>query len=141
MRSASKAWPSRLLAATVVLALAAAYAIGAYAHAAGHQPPQAGHAEALSDTDGHDGHASASVAAAPDHGDACGHAGCGHGEDHPSHSLDCCDTICHGGQAILAAAPVVPAALRAAPPIGPAAALHGADASGLDRPPKPFRSI
>ena len=111
MRSASRAWPSRLFAAAVALALAVACVIGAYAHAAGHQPPHAGHAEALSDIGGHDGYASSSVSVAPDHGHARGHAGCGHDADHPGHSLDCCDTICYGGQAILAAAPVVSAAL------------------------------
>jgi hypothetical protein len=130
-----------LFAAAVALALAVACVIGAYAHAAGHQPPHAGHAEALSHTGGHDGYAASPVAVAPDHDHARGHADRGHDADHPGHSLDCCDTICYGGQAILAAAPVVPAALPAAPSVEPAAAFYGADPGGLDRPPKPFRSV
>jgi hypothetical protein len=151
MRSASKAWSPRLLAATVALALVVACVIGAYAHASGHQPPPAGHAvavlaatmaDALSGADGHGGeHAAAAPVFAADCDHAHGPADCRHDADHPGHSLDCCDTVCNGGQAILAAAPVVPAALPAAPSMEPAAALRGADPGGLDRPPKPFRSV
>jgi hypothetical protein len=152
MPRVSKAWPLRLLAAAVALALAVAHAVGAYAHAAGHQLPHAGHpvviqSAAMAGTQPHADHggegaqhAPASVVLAPDRDHAHGPADGGQGEDHhPGHSLDSCDTICHGGQAILAAAPVVPAPLLAAPSIEPAAALHGADPGGLDRPPKPFR--
>jgi hypothetical protein len=136
MHSASKAWPSRLLAVAVALALAVAYVIGAYAHAAGHQHED--HLGVVADALDHADHVA--VAAAPDGDEAPGQPGGAHDEDSTGHSLDCYDTICHGGQAILAAAPVLPAALRAAPSIESAAALHGADHGGLDRPPKPFRS-
>jgi hypothetical protein len=135
MCSASKAWPSRLLATAVALVLAFTYVVGAYAHAAGHQErhARAGYAETLSDgiTTG------APVAGLYDHG-YCAHGG-GQDCDEPEQSSDCCDTICHGGQAILATAPVVPHVALEAPAIEPVAALQGADSAGLDRPPKAIR--
>jgi hypothetical protein len=135
MHSASQAWPLRLLAAAVALALAVAYAIGAYAHAAGHQ--HGGHLAVAADALDHADYVA--MAAAPDGDESPGQSG-DHDEDGAGHSLDCYDTICHGGQAILAAAPVLAAALAAAPPIESAPALQGTDHGGLDRPPKPFRS-
>jgi hypothetical protein len=118
--------------------------VGAYAHAAGHQPPQACHsavaAEAQSDTGGH-GRTIATAIAAPDRGHGHGPADCRHDEDRPGHSLDCSDTICHGAQAILAEVLVVSASLLSGPSMEPVAALDGADSSGLDRPPKPFRFV
>jgi hypothetical protein len=139
MRSASTAWPSRLLAAAIALVLVVAYVIGAYAHAVGHQAPLAGHATSLSDAGGHADHAAA-LAVAAGHDQAHGHPDSGHDDDRKGHTLDCCDTICHGGQAILAEDAVIPASLMAVPSIEPAATLHGADPGGFDRPPKPFRS-
>jgi hypothetical protein len=47
--------------------------------------------------------------------------------------------ICHGGQAILAAAAPLPHPALHAPLILPSAAIDGAESGGLDRPPKPFR--
>jgi hypothetical protein len=139
MRSASKAWPSRLLATVMMLALVAAYAIGAYAHAAGHPlPPAAGSAHvawAAGHAGGHGAHHASAVSAATlEAGHAGGHHdGGGAGQSAP----DCgCDTICHGGQAILAPdAPVLPQP-HGVPAVQPVAAFDGAEPGGLDRPPK-----
>ena len=102
MRGVSQAWPARLLAAAPALALVVACVIGAYAHATGHELPAAEHAAAAVDAGHHVGHhgrrrPSQGISATPTiDGDGVGH------------SPDCCDTICHGGQAILAAyAPVL----------------------------------
>jgi hypothetical protein len=142
MLSAFTAWPSRLLAAAAALALMVASVIGAYAHAAGHEPPHSAVAAAAqSDAGGHGAKAVAAPAAAPDRGHAHGPADCGHDQDRPGHSLDCCDTACHGAQAILAEVLVVPASLLSGPSMEAAAALDGADSGGLDRPPKPFRFV
>jgi hypothetical protein len=140
MHSASKTWPPRLLATAVALALVVAYVVSAYAHAAGHQPADPGHAAAVAAAGDHADRAFAAVATAPERDQARGQADGGHDEEPAGHSLDCYDTICHGGQAILAAVPVIAASVLAAPFMGPTAALHGTDPGGLDRPPKPFRS-
>jgi hypothetical protein len=133
MRSSTKAWPARLLAAVLVLALTVAAGVGAYAHAAGHGSPSAGHAAA--DAGDYAGPLSESVTSQPGQ---VGHAhDCGGTDQAP---FDCCDTICHGGQAILAAAVLVPHAVLPAPLIQPASAFDSAEPDGLDRPPKPFRS-
>jgi hypothetical protein len=129
-----------LLAAAVALALGIAYVVGAYAHAAGHHPAHAEYATALFGTGNHEDDASAGGAAAAHHDDVVDYPDSGHGEECPGHSLDCYDTICHGGQAILAAAPVVAAAVLAAPSIAQAALLRGAYPGGPDRPPKPLRT-
>lgn len=138
MRSGAKAWPARLLAATMALGLVVACIIGAYAHAAGHALPEAEHTTAAIDATGQEiqnGHLSEPAASKP------GQVGAPHDSDGTGHSpLEGCDFICHGGQAILAAAVLVPpAVLDSAPLIQPAAALHGAEPTSLDRPPKPFR--
>ena len=131
MRSAPKSWPARLLAAVTALALLLASGIGAYTHAAGH-----GHAEAqaaeVGDGGHHAGHhAPASVSPAGGHvGGAVDRGDTGH--SYP----DCCDTICHGGQAILAAATVVPHPPLYVPLIQSAAAFDGAEPGDLERPPK-----
>jgi hypothetical protein len=140
MRSVVRAWPSRLLATALALALTLAYGIAAYAHGAGHQLPPSAVAAAGVDA-GHSGDAAAEPGTAtPDHSHQQGHSGGCPDRDGTGNAPDCCDMLYHGGQAILAAAPVVPHPLLAAPAIAPAAALHGADPGGLDRPPKPFRS-
>jgi hypothetical protein len=143
MRSVSKVWPGQLLAAVTVLALVLANAIGAYAHAAGHALPPAEFAQAVSGGDDHVGHGHRVLAmeAAADrgqsgHSHSHGHEGDGTGHAH----LDCCDTICHGGQAILAPDAFNLALPHAVPVIGAVAALDGAEPAGFDRPPKTVRS-
>jgi hypothetical protein len=146
MRNVSKVWPGRLLAAVTVLALVLASAIGAYAHAAAHALPPAEGAEAVAGTAGHAGphrHAPATETAAEP-----GHMGQGHG-DGPGHGqeddgagqahLECCDTICHGGQAILAPLAFALPPPHSAPVMNAVAAFLGAEPGGLDRPPKVSR--
>jgi hypothetical protein len=143
MRSASKGWPTRLLATAVALALAVVYVIGAYAHAMAHPLPRSGDAAASIHASHHAsppgaGHAPAVSTTAPDHGRLPA-APIGDDRDGTEHSLDCCDMMCHGGIAILATALVVSHRLLGAPAMEPAAVLLGAAAPGLDRPPKPFQ--
>jgi hypothetical protein len=138
MRRVTKAWPTRLLAAVTALALVVACVVGAYAHAAGHASPAAEHAAAAADTDDHAEHhrgqLSETATSNPGH---VGHAhDCGGTDQTP---FDCCDTICHGGQAILATAVLVPHPALSAPLIQSASAFGSAEPDGLDRPPKPFR--
>lgn len=134
MRSVSPAWPARLLAAVTALALVVACVVGAYAHAAGHALPSAAHGAAMVGDGGHAGHhAPLSKMATPAPGQTGGAHDCdGTGHSHP----DYYDTICHGGQAILAAAMLVPHPTLYAPLIQSAAAFDGAEPGGLDRPPK-----
>jgi hypothetical protein len=146
MRNVSKVWQRRLLAAVTLLALVMANAIGAYAHAAGHAH-QAQHAEAPAWTADHCGHhrhiAAAEAPAEPaDKGDASG-PGHNHARDHGQEGdgtgqvhLDCCDTICHGGQAILAPVAFDLPSSCGMPMMGAVAAFLGAVPGGLDRPPK-----
>jgi len=137
MRSNTTAWTARLLAAVAALALVVACTVGAYAHAAGHALPAHEHAVPASHAAHHAVH----------HGDTCepavsktGHVGHAHGCDGTSQSpLDCCDTLCHGGPAILAQSVLVPHPALYAPLIHSATAFDGAGPAGLDRPPKPFR--
>ncbi|HEX6000533.1 MAG TPA: hypothetical protein VFZ16_14240 [Hyphomicrobiaceae bacterium] len=146
MRSVFRAWPSRLLATVMALALLASYSIGAYAHATGHHA--SGHrmdrhrlAQAVqaTSTDGQadralQHYASArDTAAEPQAGQMGGADG-----NKPGQALDCCDTICHGGQAVLAAGAVVLRPPLSLPAIEAAAAFYGASPGGLDRPPKAF---
>jgi hypothetical protein len=143
MRSVFQAWPARLLAAAMALALAVSCVVGAYAHAVGHASPGSEHETVVVGTGNHAGHhAASSGPAAQKHrhiGGAHDCDGTGHSPLAPLASLDCCDTICHGGQAILAASLPVPHPTHHAPLIQPAAAFVGAEPGGLDRPPKPFR--
>lgn len=137
MRSISKAWPARLLAAVNAFALAAACVVGAYAHAAGHASLSAERAAAAADARdhaGHQGHVSEPATSKP------GQIGNAHDCDGTDQlPLDCCDSICHGGQAILAASVLVPHPAPCAPLMQSAATFDGAEPGGLDRPPKPFR--
>jgi len=138
MRSVTKAWPARLLAAVMALALMVASVVGAYAHAAGHGSPSTEHAVAAADAGNHAGqhrgHRSEPATSKPGH---VGHAHDGGGLEQTP--FDSCDSICHGVQAILAAAVIVPHPALCAPPIQSASALDSAEPGGLDRPPKPFR--
>ena len=135
--SAPTAWSSRLLAAAAALVLAVASAIGAYAHAAGHHTAHTDHhavaAGAAVAVAGHGGEGTAAALPAPGCSDAHGVVNCSHGHDHPRHSLDCCDTVCHGGQAILTPTLVVPASLRSAPSMEPAVARCGAHTGGREQ--------
>jgi hypothetical protein len=139
MRRASTAWQRRLLAAVTALALAVVGVVGAYAHAAGHALPAAEHAAAApkaGDHAGHGEHGCEPAATRP------GHTDVPHDCDGAGHSpLDCCDSICHGGPAILAAYVAVPHPALHAALILSAAAFDGAGPAGLDRPPKPFRLV
>jgi hypothetical protein len=137
MCNISKVWPARLLAAMMALALVAACAIGAYAHAAGHALPVAEHAEVgTADHAGHH-HAPVMKAAAVEPGPV-GHSHDGDGTGHGH--LDYCDTICHGGQAILPPDALDLPLPHSMPVIGSVAAFDGAEPGGLDRPPKTARS-
>jgi hypothetical protein len=141
MRSVFQAWPARLLAALTALALIAACVTGAYVHAAEHTPLHlAEHGTTAVGAGGHAGHhhAPAPKAATP----KLGHIGDVHDGDGTGQShLDCCDTLCHGGQAILVASLPVPHPTLYAPLIRAATALDGAEPGGLERPPKPSRPV
>jgi hypothetical protein len=139
MRRVSKAWQKRLLAAGTALALAVVGVVGAYAHAAGHAVPAAELAVAMGGDGDHAGHGEQSCE--PGAGKP-GHTHVPYDCDATGHSpLDCCDSICHGGQAILAVSVAVPHPALCAPLILSAAAIDGAGPAGLERPPKPFRPI
>jgi hypothetical protein len=131
MRSAEKSWPARLLAAVTALALLVASGMGAYAHAAGHGQHEA-QAAAAGDAAPHaEHHAPASNVP------ATGHVDGGLDRSDTGHSFpDSCDTICHGGQAILATTPLVPHPTLSRPVVQSAAAFDGAEPGGLERPPK-----
>ncbi len=132
MRNVSKVWPARLLAAVTALALVLACTIGAYAHAARHGRHAEAQPAAGGDAGQHAGH-HAPASDAP----TLGHVDGGLDRGDTGHSYpDCCDTICHGGQAILAAATVVPHPALCVPLVQSAAALDGAKPGGLERPPK-----
>src|SRR5262245_55647527 len=135
MCTASRAWPSRLHAAAMALALMVACVVGAHAHAKGHQAHHAGAApvETLSEAI-----AGGPVAAAYDHS-SCAQGG-SHDCEQPEQAPDCCDTTCHCGHAILAAVAVVPHPRLSAPAIEPVAAPGGVESAGLDRPPKAYPS-
>src|SRR5262245_21837420 len=125
----------RLFAAATTLALALVGIVGAYAHAAGHALPATTHITA--DAGDHAGHGGLGCEPAATE---LGHTGTPNDGDGTGHSpLDCCDSICHGGQAILADAVAVSQPPLYVPRIQSAAALHGAESAGLDRPPKPFQ--
>ena len=136
MRSNTTTWTARLLAAVTALALVVACTVGAYAHAAGHALPAHEHAVAASHAAGDAGQEDTCEPAVP----KTGHVGHAHDCDGTSQSpLDCCDTLCHGGQAILAPSVLVPHPALSAPLIQSAAPFDGAGSAGLDRPPRLFR--
>ena len=121
MRSAKHRWQAQLISAAIALAVVFASSIGAYAHALAHR----GHAHAAS----HQDSGAAPVASGIEHkGDpqkapAGTHAGC-------------CDSICHGGYAIVGqVSPVLPQP-QAMPPIPVIRANAEAEPHSLDRPPR-----
>jgi hypothetical protein len=116
-----------LIATVAALALIVASAIGAFGHAAGH----AGHAPLHMSYA--DGLATAPAATGAGHG----HAGCDHekGEKGQPHA-NCCDTICHGGQAVLTSTLALPLPVAGAMFFRPSASLHSQPPGRLDRPPR-----
>jgi len=127
MRSVCKAWPSRLISAATALALIVASAVGAFSHAAGH-----GHHSPL-----HVAHAQSLEVASPAADTQHSHVGSDHeqGDNTQAHST-CCDTICHGGQAVLASALALPLPLAGASFFQPSASLHSKPPGCLERPPR-----
>jgi len=132
MRSVCQAWPSRLISSVTALALIVASAIGAFGHAAAHadhSPLHVSHAHGV---------ATAPAATDAGHGHAgYGHAGCDHekGEKGQPHA-NCCDTICHGGQAVLTSALALPLPVVGATFFRPSASLHSKPPGCLERPPR-----
>jgi len=127
MRSVCKTWPGRLVAAVTTLALILASAIGAYAHAAGHAHHTPLHATHLVSGHLHAAH----IEADRPHPQGEHERG-----DADNSHADCLDTICHGGQAILAEVTVMPHPEAGAPAAGPSPSLKRAQSSGPERPPK-----
>jgi hypothetical protein len=123
MRRANHRWSVRLLSATIALAVVCASSIGAYGHALAHC--HYGHAHAAQPQD---------RAAAPDAG-AVANKGQPHKSPAATHA-DCCDSICHGGYAIVGQARPVSPPPQAKPPIAMMRADAGAEPRSLDRPPK-----
>jgi len=127
MRSVCKTWQPRLISTVAALALIVASAIGAFGHAAGHghhSPLDVAHAESVEP---------ASTASDTRHG----HVGCDHekGEKGQPHA-NCCDTICHGGQAVLTSALALPLPVAGATLFRPSASLHSQPPGCLERPPR-----
>ena len=163
MRSGCNTWPARLIATVATLALVVACTLGAYAHAAGHRHHSAGHASQGVAAHGafaenapgqvhsahghvahtHVGHTHVGRSHA---GHNVGHSHAGHnvGHSHAGHdggdadksNADCCNALCHCAHAILAAAPVIPHLLLAAPPMQAEVSLDSAVVGGLERPPR-----
>jgi hypothetical protein len=130
MRSACKMRRTRLVSAVATLALVFASTIGAFGHAVSH----CHHAVAV---DAPDVHAvEASVTAAHPEPDQTGYED---GNDNPCqpHS-NCCDTFCHGGQAILTVPPILSPPPPATSPVSrPDLTDRGAPAC-IERPPRFF---
>jgi hypothetical protein len=127
-----------LLATLATLALVVASAVGTYAHAAGHgHHHHALHAQhsaphAAHQHDPAQGEA-AQAAAEVDVSHPCdGHKPTGLGHSH----ADCCDTICHGGYAILSLAGDVSPVLGPAPFTALVTQGGGTRPGSLDRPPR-----
>src|SRR4029453_5406724 len=123
MGSAKQRWAARLISAAMALALVVASAVGGYAHALAHC--HHGHAHAAQ----HQDSGAAPVASGmeqkgePQKAPAANHA-------------DCCDTICHGGYAIVGqASPILPLP-QSTPSIPLMRADAGAEPRSLDRPPR-----
>jgi hypothetical protein len=123
MRGANHRRSVRLISAVIALAVVCASSVGAYAHALAHC--HYGHADAAQPQD---------QVAAPDSGAV---ANKGQPQKSPAAThADCCDTICHGGYAIVGEA----GPLSSPPQIRPAVAMTradtGAEPRSLDRPPR-----
>jgi len=123
MGSSRQRWAARLISAAVALALVVASAVGAYAHALAHC--HHGHAHAAQ----HQDSGAAPVASGMEHK--------GEAQKAPAaHHADCCDTICHGGYAIVGQASPLLALAQSTPPIPMMRADAGAEPRSLDRPPR-----
>jgi hypothetical protein len=126
MGSLEHRWAARLISAAVALALLVASAVGAYAHALAHC--HHGHANALHQDD--------AVATAPMVTVNALHKG---ESQRPPASVDqaqCCDTVCHGGLAIVdmgAVALLPPHFLHATLS---ASRVAGTQPHSLERPPR-----
>jgi len=124
MRSVNQRWQARLISVAIVLALVFASAVGAYAHGLAHC--HHGHAHVVQPQD-----VSAAAPVAID----MGHKGEPRNAPAGNHA-GCCDTICHGGYAIVAqGSPVLPLP-QVKPPIPVMRADAGAEPHSLDRPPR-----
>jgi hypothetical protein len=128
---------SDLIAATMAVALTCASAVGATAHAAGHHHH---HEDRLA--------AAAVNAKSAVHGDAAAevaehcdtqHAGGQHGSgDSGVGHVDCCDLICHGWTAVLAAKFALPVPSNASARVPPGRTAAGVRPASLERPPRPL---
>jgi hypothetical protein len=123
MGSLKQRWPARLISAVVTLALVFASSIGAYAHARAHC--HHGHAHVAQHQDSE----AASVSSAMEHK--------GESQKAPAaNHADCCDTMCHGGYAIVGQASPLLAPPQSKPRIPMVRADAGAEPRSLDRPPR-----
>ena len=102
----------------MTVALLCAHVVGAYAHAAGHGPASRAQQELSAVGGGVSAHV---------HG--------GHAKEAAGH-VDCCDFMCNGGLAILAAPTVVFTRTKAPPSSRVIEIVHLRLAASLERPPK-----
>jgi hypothetical protein len=129
MRRLKQRWPLRLITAMMTLALVYASAIGGYAHALAHCHHGQGHALEQRDAD-----ASASIASGMEHtGETQKALGAG-----PADHTNCCDSICHGGFAIVGQGITVFFQLVSEPPVALMRSAGGTGPQSLDRPPIPL---
>ena len=129
MRSLKQRWPLRLITAVMALAVVCASAIGAYTHALAHC--HHGHGHALEQQDAE---ASASVASGMEHtGETQKAPGTG-----PADHTNCCDSICHGGFAIVGQGVTVFFQLVSEPPVALMRSAGGTEPRSLGRPPIPL---
>jgi len=122
MGSLKQRWAARLISAVVTLALVFASSIGIYTHARAHC--QHGHAHLAQ----HQDSGAASVSSAMAHKESQKAPAANH--------ADCCDTICHGGYAIVGQASPLLALPQSKPRIPMMRADAGAEPRSLDRPPR-----
>lgn len=106
----------------MTVALLCAHMVGAYAHAAGHNAGQGPASRAQQEISAVGGGVSAHV-----HGE--------HAKEAAGH-VDCCDFMCNGGLAILAAPTVVFTRTKAPPSSRVIEIVHLRLAASLERPPK-----
>jgi hypothetical protein len=127
MRSLKKRWPAQLISAAMALVLICASAVGAYAHGLAHchhghahasQPKDFGAMAPLASGMEHKGEPQKTPAAP-----AANHA-------------DCCDTICHGGYAVVGQVSLILPLSQAKLTIPVMRADAGVEPYSLDRPPR-----
>ena len=126
MGSLKHRWAARLISAAVALALVFALAVGAYAHALAHC--HHGHTNAVHQEDAE---ASASKVTAN-----VQHKGESQRVPAPVDQAQCCDTICHGGFAIVDVGAVVLLPVRFLHTIPSASLAAGTQPHSLERPPR-----